>query len=87
MCDCNQIGEIFSPLAHHNLEMQLQNEYNWPERSLIYLYRLFDHLNSGDDYRQIKTAFQIGILNFTPFPAHPEFYAIYKLMNKKNYYI
>lgn len=66
-----------------NLEMQLQNEYNWPERSLIYLCRLFDHLNSGDDYVQIKTAFQIGILNFTPFPAHPEFYSIYKLMNKK----
>ena len=69
-----------------NLEMQLHNKYNWSDRSLIYLCRLFDNLNSGDDYKDTKPAFQIGILNFSPFPEHPEFYATYKLMNQKSYY-
>ena len=69
-----------------NLEMQLRNEYNWSERSLIYLCRLFDNLNSGDDYGEVKPAFQIGIVNFTLFPEYPEFYTTYKLMNEKSYY-
>lgn len=70
-----------------NLEMQMYNEYNWPERSLIYLCRLFDNLNSGENYSQVRPAFQIGILNFAPFPKHPEFYSTYKLMNLKNHQV
>ncbi len=73
-------------LAVINLEMQLRNEHNWPERSLIYLCRLFDDLNSGEDYGEVKPAFQIGIIDFVLFPEHPEFYATYKLMNVKNYH-
>lgn len=69
-----------------NLEMQINNQYNWPERSLVYLSRLFDGLNAGESYRAVKPAFQIGILNFTPFPGHPEFFFTYKMMNIKNYY-
>lgn len=69
-----------------NLEMQMNNQYNWPERSLVYLSRLFDGLNAGEPYRAVKPAFQIGILNFTPFPGHPEFFSTYKMMNIKNYY-
>lgn len=69
-----------------NLEMQIRNEYNWPERSLVYLCRLFDNLNSGDKYKAIKPAFQIGILDFTPFPDHPEFFATYKMINEKDHH-
>ena len=69
-----------------DLEMQINNQYNWPERSLVYLSRLFDGLNAGESYRAVKPAFQIGILNFTPFPGHPEFFSTYKMMNIKNYY-
>lgn len=69
-----------------NLEMQVCNEYNWPERSLIYLCRLFDSLNSGDKYKTIKPAFQIGILNFTLFPKEPEFFAAYGLLNEKTFH-
>ena len=69
-----------------DLEMQINNQYNWPERSLVYLSRLFDGLNAGESYRAVKPAFQIGILNFTPFPGHPEFFSTYKMMNIKNYH-
>ena len=69
-----------------NLEMQVNNRYNWPERSLVYLSRLFDGLNTGEAYKAVKPAFQIGILNFTPFPRYPEFFSTYKMLNIKNYH-
>lgn len=70
-----------------NLEMQVINERNWPERSLSYLGRTFDNLNAGADYSAVKPAIQIGILNFTLFPEYPEFYSSYQFMNTKNHTI
>lgn len=70
-----------------NLEMQVINEHNWPERSLSYLCRTFDNLNSGKDYSTVRPAVQIGFLDFTLFPEHPEFYSTYQLLNVKNHTI
>ena len=70
-----------------NLEMQVINEHNWPERSLSYLGRTFDNLNSGEDYSAVRPAVQIGLLDFTLFPNHPEFFSTYQFMNTKNYTI
>lgn len=39
-----------------NIELQVLNEHNWPERSLVYLCRLFDNLHAGDDYTEISPA-------------------------------
>lgn len=50
------------------------NEHNWPERSLVYLCRLFDNLHAGDDYTEISPACHISILDFTLFPEQTEFY-------------
>lgn len=68
-----------------NLELQVRNEQNWPERSLVYLCRLFDNLHTGNDYVEVKPACHIGILDFTLFPKQAEFYASYKLLNEKNH--
>ncbi len=68
-----------------NLEMQVLNKQNWTDRSLSYLCRNFDNLRSGERYQDVRPAVQIGILNFTLFPEHPEFYATYKLLNVKTY--
>lgn len=69
-----------------NMELQVLNEHNWPERSLVYLCRLFDNLHVGDDYTKISPAYHIGILDFTLFPEQAEFYASYKLLNEKNHH-
>ena len=66
-----------------NLEMQVINEYNWPERSLSYLCRAFNNLNPGEDYHKVKPVVQIGLLDFTLFPEYPEFYATYQFLNIK----
>ena len=68
-----------------NLEMQLNDYGNWPERSLGYLCRNCDNLQKGDNYINTKSAIHIGFLNFTLFPHMPEFHAIYKMQNIKNH--
>ena len=70
-----------------NLEIQLIDYKNWPERSLTYLCRNFDQLSSGEDYIAVKPTIHIGFLNFTLFPEYPEFYATYMMMNVKNHHI
>lgn len=70
-----------------NIEMQVINEKNWPERSLSYLCRTFNNLNPGDSYLTVKPALHIGLLDFTLFPESPEFYATYRMMNIKNHAI
>lgn len=67
-----------------NLEMQVINEHDWPERSLSYLCRSFDNLERGSEYTKAKTAIQISILDFTLFPDAPEFYSTNMLMNIRN---
>ena len=49
-----------------NLEMQVENTGAWPERSLTYLCRMFDHLHKGEDYGNVKSSLHISIINFTP---------------------
>lgn len=70
-----------------NLEMQLNNKYDWPERSLSYLCRNYDQLYRGQEYREVMPVYHIGFLDFTLFPDKPEFYATYKMMNVKNHHL
>ena len=88
--DKNYILDIKVDLNGHsniNLEMQVINEGNWPERSLCYLCRVFDSLNRGEDYEDVRPAIQIGLLDFTLFEDSHEFFANYYLMNEKNHRI
>ena len=72
-------------IAVIDLEMQIVNYQNWPERSLSYLCRDFDQLQRGGEYREIRPAIQISFLDFSLFPGHSEFYATYQMMNVKNH--
>ena len=64
-----------------DLEMQIANEHNWPERSISYAARSFDNLNSGEEYINVMPVHSIGFLDFTLFTETPEFYATYQLQN------
>ena len=70
-----------------NLELQVINRTNWQYRSLIYLCRMFDRLQRGEDYAESGCAIHIGILDFTLFEEVPEFYACYKMLNVKNHHV
>ena len=67
-----------------NLEMQVENLGNWPERSLTYLCRMFDQLKSGEDYRNVKKSLHIGILDFTPKDFPQILYSKYFLYNRNS---
>ena len=68
-----------------NLEMQVSNHGDWPDRALSYLCRGFDSLQKGEEYAQVLPAIHIGIVDFVLFPDAPEFYAMNKLMNVKSH--
>ena len=70
-----------------NLEMQMHNQNNWPDRSLSYLCRSFDQLYRGSKYEEAFPVIHIGFLNFTLFPDYPEFYASHMLLNVKNHHL
>lgn len=79
--------DVFVVLNNHtriNLEMQVANELNWRNRSIAYLSRSYDQINSGENYVTIKPIIHIGFLNFSLENKIPEFYATYKLINVKN---
>ena len=73
--------------AHLNLELQVINEGDWPERSLCYLGRTFSTMNRGENYLDARPAIQIGILKFTLFEGHPEFFSNYYMINEKTHQI
>lgn len=80
--DC--ILDILLELNHNeliDLEMQVKNENNWPERSLLYWSRAYDDIKVGEDYDKLKKTYHIGILDFTLFDDNPTFYAEYKVMD------
>lgn len=70
-----------------NIEMQIANLHDWPERSVSYLCRIFNNLSHGDKYTDVKPAMHISILDYTLFPESPSFYSCNKLMDEKNYHI
>lgn len=70
-----------------NMEMQVLNMGNWPERSLVYLCRSFDSLNRGQDYLMIRSVIQVCFLDFTLFRDYPEFFSTYMFVNIRNHII
>ncbi len=68
-----------------NLEMQVLDLKDWPERSLSYLARSYDNVAKGDEYINVKPVYHIGFLNYTLFPEYPEFFSKYRMMNLKNH--
>lgn len=67
--------------------MQIVNQFNWENRSVMYLCRTYDSLNRAQDYRDAKPAIHIGFLDYTLFEDRPEFYAAYKLINVKIHHV
>lgn len=64
-----------------DIEMQVLDEGNWPERSLAYLCRTFDQLEKGGKYLDAKETIHIGILDFTPKDFPKKLYLDYFFYN------
>ncbi len=82
--------DIKAVLNHYqqiNLEMQVVNRHDWPERSIGYLSRMYNSLQKGDQYINVKSAIHMGILNFSPFDGEPIFYSRNMLMDMNKHRI
>ena len=69
-----------------NIEMQVSKQDYWKERSLTYLCRTYDNLESGQEYDQVIPAIQICILDFDLFENVEELFSKYYLMNENPKY-
>ncbi len=70
-----------------DIEMQVEDEKDWVERSSYYLCRNYSNLESGQGYLDVKPSYHIGFLDYTLFPECPEFYATYLFMNRRTHQI
>lgn len=69
-----------------NIEMQVSKQSYWKERSLTYLCKTYDNLESGQDYDEAVPAIQISILDFNLFDDVEELLSRYYLINENPEY-
>ena len=68
-----------------NLEMQVWDEGNWNERGVYYLAENLLDLKKGEDYKNLKTTVQIGILDFDLWKSGENpFYQVYELWDTEH---
>lgn len=78
---CEQCTIDINKLKCYTIEMQVSKQKYWKERSLTYLCKTFDNLDSGQDYYDVVPALQISILDFDLFKDVEELCSKYYLMN------
>ncbi|MCL2662938.1 MAG: Rpn family recombination-promoting nuclease/putative transposase [Oscillospiraceae bacterium] len=83
------IGKKFCRLDIHmtvndqkvNLEVQVENEGNFPERALFYWARIYSStLPEGNNYIKLPRTIVISIINFPLFPQYPEFHSEFQAL-------
>lgn len=68
-----------------NIELQINNEVNFRERTLYYWSRMYgSELKSGEDYTNLKETICINIVNFNLFDCS-EFHSHFKVMEKNRH--
>ncbi len=69
-----------------NLEMQVTKQGYWKQRSITYLCKNYDNLNSGENYDMVCPAMQLSILDFDLFDGIEELCSRYYLINENPAY-
>ena len=67
-----------------NMELQIKRIRGWADRTILYLCRMFDELNSGEEYTMLIPVIHIGILNYALDPNEPQFLSEYTFVNTTN---
>ncbi len=69
-----------------DIELQMYHDKWWKERSLLYMCRSFDSLESGEDYYMLMPTTFIGIVDEDQFPEHKEFYSSFLFLHEQKHY-
>ena len=75
---------VVSDKIHLNLEMQITDYKDWPERSLSYSMRVFDNLKKGQYYSDLKELHHISFVTFDMFKDNNLLYDTYMVSSIKN---
>ena len=69
-----------------NLELQVENEGNYPERSFYYLARnISTSLEVGQDYKEMPRTIMISILGFSLFPDPQKIHSEFQMLEVANH--
>ena len=77
------VSLVMNDATNIDLEMQVKNEGDWPERSMMYLCREYAGIRRGELYKNAKGAVQVGILDFTPQGFPGRFFSNYYLFEEE----
>lgn len=67
-----------------DIELQVVDYGNWPDRSVTYGARAFDNVQKGRDYSTVVPVTQVGIMGYTVNPENPLFYYTNAFMREQN---
>jgi len=67
-----------------NLEMQITDYGDWPERSFSYSIRAFDDLKVGEEYRNTKALHHVSFITFDLFKEQNVFFDTYMVSSINN---
>ena len=81
------VNVLMNDNTHIDLEMQVIDYKDWPERSLIYGLRNLDDLEEGEEYLQIKPSIQLAFLDYQPFKGYDRFYSVNRLMDIEDHHL
>ena len=70
-----------------DIEVQVVDYKDWPERSLQYLCRTYNNLSKGDSYKNTKTAIHIGFLDFDLWEEDTPLYTHFSMMERSSHRI
>ena len=79
---------VFTSLGERiNVEIQLVNQQDMPERTLYYWVRMFSSsINSGDSYLELPQTIVISILNYPLFPSETDrFHTLFHIREDHEY--
>ena len=69
-----------------NIEVQVKNEGDYPERALFYWARMYSaSLPVKDEYRTLPRTISINILNFPLFKGNKDFHSEYRILDVERY--
>lgn len=69
----------------YNIEVQLQSQPYFPERSLYYWAKTYaNQLEDGKEYMQLNKVISINLMGFTRFPDYMPFHSCFLLHEKEN---
>ena len=81
------VNLVMNGSTNVDLEMQVIDYGDWPERSVFYTARNYGDLKTGEAYLNVRPSVHVGFLSYTLFPDRPKFYSTNVIMDAEDHHL